>query len=500
MKVKLLLMMFAVLLVCSLSSCNSTMNPLSSGETPKLYPILQDDGYNPRKFGYINQSGEIIIQPQFVEAWFFSEGLAVACVGSGKCGYIDETGKFVVNPQFDRSARFSEGLAAVSVEGKIGFIDKTGKFVINPQFQMWRDVHNQIFSEGLAGIAIESKYGFVDKTGKIVINPQFDDGLPFMEGLAAIRMGDKWGFIDNQGKIVVNPQFDMAHPFVNGLAAAKIGNQWGYVDKEGKIVINPQFDLAAPFAKEGVAMVAINNKVGYIDKEGKYLVNPQFTLPRGPGFSENLIIQALSITSDLGKLSFSEGFVLANIGEDFPNSRFGYADKTGKIVINPQFYLAFPFYGNLALVITMGQRGEEFSWIDKEGKIVWQQKKVVQPQSNTNTYTNSTALPNNSNTSTNMTVNNTSSPTTERTGRLTTDTNIRSEANKDSASLGIHFKGAKISILDETTYMREDGETTWYKIRITEYGCSVNTSLGCGKNSPNDADEGWINARNVLLD
>jgi hypothetical protein len=490
---------FLVAVVAILAaSCSLPGSPLSSKDVPRLYPILQDDGYNPRKFGYIDQTGEIIIQPQFAEAWFFSEGLAVACVEHGKCGYIDETGRFAVNPQFNQAARFSEGLAAVSLGGKIGFIDKTGKFVINPQFQIWRDVNTQIFSEGLSGVVIGGKYGFVDKTGKIVINPQFDDGLPFMEGLAPVRMGDRWGFVDKNGKIVVNPQFEMAHPFVNGLAAAKIGNQWGYVDKAGKIVINPQFDLAAPFAEEGVALVALNNKIGYVDKEGKYIVNPQFTFPRGPNIGEDLIIKALSITSDLGRLSFSEGFVLANIGQDFPNARFGYADKTGKIVINPQFDIAFPFYGNLALVVTMGgQRGEEFAWIDKAGKIVWQQKKVSPSQPNTNAAINSSYTPSNN---VNSASNAAPTDTSKRTGRLSTDSNIRSEPNKDALSLGIHFKGAKISVLDHTTYMREDGETTWYKVRITEYGCSVNTNLGCGKNSPNDTDEGWINSKNILLD
>jgi hypothetical protein len=88
-----------------------------------------------------------------------------------------------------------------------------------------------------------------------------------------------------------------------------------------------------------------------------------------------------------------------------------------------------------------------------------------------------------------------------RIGRLTTDLNIRDEPNKYAMSLGIHFRGAKVRILDSTTYETPEGEmVTWYKIQILEYGCSADQNLGCGKNSPNDSDEGWLNGKYVLFD
>ncbi|PSO65063.1 MAG: hypothetical protein BRC36_04695 [Cyanobacteria bacterium QH_2_48_84] len=49
-------------------------------------------------------------------------------------GYIDKTGEIVINRQFDYAGEFSEGLAMVKVGDKWGYIDKTGEMVINPQF------------------------------------------------------------------------------------------------------------------------------------------------------------------------------------------------------------------------------------------------------------------------------------------------------------------------------------------------------------------------------
>lgn len=501
MKIKMLLAIIIVLTLLLITSCSFIPGPLSVEATPELFPIIQNG-----KLGYINRKGEVVIQPQFSSRiHFFSEGLAAVCIESGKCGYIDQTGKYVINPQFESVSDFSEGLAAVVVENKTGYIDKTGKIIINPQFDMdgkgpggMAQMLLCAFSEGLASVRIGGKYGYIDKSGKIIINPQFEYAFPFSEGLAAVSMGNKFGYVDKEGKISINPQFDGATPFINGLAVVAVDKKYGYIDKAGKYVVNPQFDFALSFSDDGLACVGVGEfnldnggKYGFIDKDGNYVINPQFEgRTIGGPHSEIFFLPKFRFKT----LHFSEGLASIMIGGVSGNaSKMGYVDKTGKIVINPQFRGAYSFWGGLALVET--ESG--MAYIDKEGKFVWREtRETPKPQTNTNTYSNSNASMNN--TSTNMPVSNTSS-TLERTGRLTTDANIRSEANKDSASLGIHFKDARVIVLDETSYERDGMVTTWYKIRVTEYGCSKDTSLGCGKNSPNDADEGWVNAKVVLL-
>src|ERR1035438_10068284 len=76
---------------------------------------------------------------------------------NGRWGYIDRTGQFVIDPEFEGAGDFSENLAYVVVKHIYGFIDKTGTIVIEPQF----DEANS-FSEGLAAVEID-KIGFIDK-------------------------------------------------------------------------------------------------------------------------------------------------------------------------------------------------------------------------------------------------------------------------------------------------------------------------------------------------
>ena len=44
-----------------------------------------------------------------------------------KYGFIDKSGKVVIEPQFDYAEPFSEGLACLEKDGKLGYLDKNGK-------------------------------------------------------------------------------------------------------------------------------------------------------------------------------------------------------------------------------------------------------------------------------------------------------------------------------------------------------------------------------------
>src|SRR5260221_669420 len=71
----------------------------------------------------------------------------------GKFGFIDKTGKLVIQPKYESAGDFSEGLASVSIEGKFGYVDANGKEVIPFQFDA-----ASAFSEGFAKISMATKY------------------------------------------------------------------------------------------------------------------------------------------------------------------------------------------------------------------------------------------------------------------------------------------------------------------------------------------------------
>lgn len=50
-----------------------------------------------------------------------------------KYGYIDTSGNIVINPQFDFAEAFSEGTAKVEIEERWAYIDKSGKIVYSEE-------------------------------------------------------------------------------------------------------------------------------------------------------------------------------------------------------------------------------------------------------------------------------------------------------------------------------------------------------------------------------
>lgn len=131
------------------------------------------------KSGFIDKTGQIVIQPKYYSAKPFSEGLAEVCINSGNtCGFIDKSGKEVITPKYySIDDGFKSGLAFVrTIKGNdwtkqfVGVIDKTGREVI--PIEKYAGFWCKAFLEyGLIGVITHDKRkGFVDLEG----NEYFD--------------------------------------------------------------------------------------------------------------------------------------------------------------------------------------------------------------------------------------------------------------------------------------------------------------------------------------
>lgn len=103
----------------------------------------------------------------------------------GKTGYIDNTGKLVIPPQFDRVGDFSEEFAAVQqVEepwpGNLAYINPNGEIVIhslstfpNSPIKVESDLHNYRFRGGVARVSAGNKtdedaVAYSNREGKVI--------------------------------------------------------------------------------------------------------------------------------------------------------------------------------------------------------------------------------------------------------------------------------------------------------------------------------------------
>ncbi len=284
----------------------------------------------------------------------------------GKWGFIDQTGAIVIAPQFDSYSDFQDGLARMTQNDRVVFIDRAGKIVLKPDFQIVED-----FSEGLApvnngekrnrhiGLILETgRWGYIDKTGQLALPMKFTHAEAFREGLAAVELDKRKGFIDRAGKLLFELPFDVTMEFHEGVVAALLRGNLAYYDRNGKKLDTPPLDPGPSYHSfsEGLATIETNGKSGYINQAGKLVIPAEF----------------------LDAEDFSEGLAAVQVGGEMrwcpeengsrrgSPKRFGYIDKAGKMTITPQFEYAGPFREGLANVCICSKWG----FIDRKGQVV----------------------------------------------------------------------------------------------------------------------------------
>ena len=90
-------------------------------------------------FHMIDALGKTIGKGLYQDADVFNDDTYAAVKIDNKWGFIDKSGKVVIEPMYEAARSFSNGYAPVRKAGKWGFIDKSGKVVIDYQFQDAKD-------------------------------------------------------------------------------------------------------------------------------------------------------------------------------------------------------------------------------------------------------------------------------------------------------------------------------------------------------------------------
>lgn len=311
------------------------------------------------EFAYIDKTGKVLITAPFSQASSFRNGFAPVSMGK----YIFEDGKWTIG---DLSVHAGKH-AMLSPDGTVKSIDISGKL---PIFYDDLAVANILFAEPGKKF-YSSSSGLIDAAGKTVLKSKWRDTGEFSEGLFAVSdeenapvtvkswsdMGSRFSYADRTGAIVIPGPFSAAERFSEGLAAvsnSKVGMPKGgkndllfyhdyeyrYIDKSGKTVIDGPFLEAMPFADGLAAVMDSTGKWGYVDKTGKMVIACQYDW--AGDFS--------------GEIAPVEKDLLV-----------GFVDKTGKLVIPFKFKDAKEFSDGMAPATLDGRT---WGYVDKTGEFV----------------------------------------------------------------------------------------------------------------------------------
>lgn len=383
----LIAIVFASLSVLSLSMDCAQSQYAGRTESGTLYPIIQNG-----KFGFIDGKGRVVIKPQFLDAFPFSEGLAAVEIANhqnNKVAFIDMAGRIVFKIDGSPSEKgFSSGVAVLlkNSSSSIYYIDKTGKRIggyyadgedcteglcavrmdsMGPRHWGYITTSDAIivkgqydwarpFSEGIARVgimtgephlengasAVDGKEGYIDRSGKMITPLKFDKASDFRDGMAQVKLGDKWGYINHTGDLVIAPQYEETHAFKDGLAGVKVKGLWGFIDQSGKMIIPAQFEFVDDFYEDWAA-VKLAGRAFYVDRVGRTVLTTPFENVR----------------------RFRNARASVTL-----NGRSGLIDREGKIIVKPQFASIEMVSDEL---IRVGDREKGVGYLNYSGEFIW---------------------------------------------------------------------------------------------------------------------------------
>ncbi len=180
----------------------------------------------------------------------------------GKYGYIDEAGNVVVEPRFTEARPFREGRAVVNVapdfNNEYGLIDRTGAFVIQPKYNDVRPLGD----------------------GRVALGQPIDPGQPYI--------GSKYAIADaNDGKLLTDFRFYGVNDFQGGLASVSDESQTYFIGRDGKPAAGfPRFDGSGTLTLRGdIVQANVDQRLFYYDKRlGNVVWAPNTTIPLSPPY------------------------------------------------------------------------------------------------------------------------------------------------------------------------------------------------------------------------
>lgn len=330
------------------------------------------------KFGFINEKGKLVIEPQFDNAFLvFSDSVCYAETGE-RHGLINTTGEFILDlssdiyyvyqfreethvaifvanngrrglinkfgdiiiPAIYKDVRFNDyGYIVEDTLGNMGYVNSYGEFIVPCEY----DAVNG-YNEGLMVVATSSKYGYVDTIGIWVIDSIYDDARAFGNGFARVLVNNKWEFINHTGTKVEKLNYDeILSGFTGNRAFVRKGDKTLLIDTLGTKIAEISADSVFGF-NNGYASFLRNGRYGVIDSMGIVIIRP--TYERIEDFYNGLSV-------------FEK------------NGKQGVLDTLGNVIIGATFNRIVNASPSLLICQDISNNQELFSYYNKNGVLIW---------------------------------------------------------------------------------------------------------------------------------
>lgn len=103
-----------------------------SGFDPNMMVKIKPGGpfHGEDLYGLCDENGNVVVPCEYPYLQYCENGWYVAQNQDGRYGYIDKSGNVMIDFEFEDAEKFSCGLAPVLIDGLWGFINEDGEVVI----------------------------------------------------------------------------------------------------------------------------------------------------------------------------------------------------------------------------------------------------------------------------------------------------------------------------------------------------------------------------------
>lgn len=331
-----------------------------------FYGLVDQTGKTvlPFVYNYIDQISEGLVYVKSFNEWGVVNLTGLPVIGFGNIEDADERKKTT----YRRTKQFFNGrmmtIAKVSDGGKMGIIDTKGNWVIKPKYESISRVdtnRSYIISVIDPNDKRRIKYGIIDYNGNEIVPPIYSSISTEGKNYIVADGVDPYGydfseFADDD----FFEEIDKADQSTNQI------QKWGMLGPNGKILIPvKQLNISSTWDKQ---IVMVDNEFGKIEKNtkmnkalydytGKMLLN----LNQYDVFVFDSTKFITKPKKEYRRMEPYYGDGLMNVAKA---GKWGFVDKTGKVIIPFQYDHASAYYRGAAIV----KKGDEWYYINKSAK------------------------------------------------------------------------------------------------------------------------------------
>lgn len=213
------------------------------------------------------------------------------------------------------------------------------------------------FQEGRAWAYRDGEFALIDNQGRRLTEFEFENPEPFNTGgmaIAQMEMDGLYHFVYKEG--AVSEGYNYLIPTDNGWYKASKGSLFSMVDNKGSRIPGWDWYEGLGAFSEGLVSFKRKGKWGYLDKTGHVIVPPQFDV------AEPFVDGLAKV--NVGRITTENGTVVVG-------GKWGLIDKTGAHVAPVQYDQISPFSEDLARVQVGNEWNNRWGYIDKTGREIF---------------------------------------------------------------------------------------------------------------------------------